>query len=218
MQRYKTIENWLVNSYDVSVQNISKISSLNTYQQEELEFVYNTLDNFRVAIDIGAHIGLVSNQLSQKFQQVESFELNPSICKCLEINMFKKECNNVTIHNCGLGNEKKLVSLKYKAKDTLDKRSFGVHVDEKPGDILVKSLDSFNFKNVDFIKIDTEGYEPLVLLGALVTIKKFKPVIMLENKGYSKRYGYEEESVLEILKPFGYKIIKKFTKDWIIGA
>lgn len=218
MQRYKTIDSWVVNSNDVSIEDTANTSSLDTYQQEELDFVYSRLSNFRVAIDIGAHIGLVSNQLSQRFNNVESFELNPSICKCLKINMTQKGCNNVTIHNCGLGQEKKLVSLKYKSKDTTDKRSFGVHVNEKSGNILITSLDSFNFIDVDFIKIDTEGYEPLVLLGALQTIKNFKPIIMLENKGHSRRYGYDENFILEILKPFGYEIIHKFTKDWVISV
>jgi FkbM family methyltransferase len=218
MQHYKVINDWAVTNQDVSVENTTKKLSLDTYQYEELELVYSKLSNFRTAIDAGAHIGLVSNQLSQKFNNVEAFEFNPNVRECLEINMSNKECNNVTIHACGLGKEEKLVSLNFKAKDTNDRRSFGVHVKETPGDNLIKPLDDFNFVDVDFIKIDTEGYEPLVVQGALNTIKKYKPVIMFENKGHTVRYGYNDNSVLEILEPIGYKILHKFTKDWIIGV
>ena len=36
-----------------------------------------------------------------------------------------------------------------------------------------------NLKKVDFIKMDTEGYEKQVILGAKETIKRFKPVLAL---------------------------------------
>ena len=41
-------------------------------------------------------------------------------------------------------------------------------------------IDDFKLKPI-FIKIDTEGSEHLVLEGLIDTIKKYKPVIMLEK-------------------------------------
>ena len=46
--------------------------------------------------------------------------------------------------------------------------------------IQTKTLDSFNFKDVDGIKIDVEGLEFQVIKGAVNTIKKYRPVIQTE--------------------------------------
>ena len=43
-----------------------------------------------------------------------------------------------------------------------------------------KTLDSFNYKNVDYIKIDVEGYELCVLQGAKKTIERCRPIIQVE--------------------------------------
>ena len=43
-----------------------------------------------------------------------------------------------------------------------------------------KVIDNYNF-NPFFVKIDTEGTEHLVLKGLKKTIKKFKPVLMIEK-------------------------------------
>lgn len=218
MQHYKTINNWVVPDHDISVENTAKKIDIDNYQHEELDLVYKELSNFRTAIDAGAHIGLVSSQLAKKFNIVESFEFNPTTRSCLKTNIDNKNIKNVNIHSCGLGNEEKSVSMSYKAKDTTDRRSFGVHVNNSPGNFLIKSIDSFNFNNVDFIKIDTEGYEPLVIQGAIKTIEKYCPIIMFENKGHASRYGYNDNTVIDILKPYGYKVLHKLSKDWIIGV
>jgi len=46
---------------------------------------------------------------------------------------------------------------------------------------LVKTIDSFNINDVVFIKIDVEGMEYKVLVGAQETIKRCKPIIVFEN-------------------------------------
>lgn len=43
-----------------------------------------------------------------------------------------------------------------------------------------RTLDSYNFEDVDIIKIDVEGYELLVLEGAQQTIEKNRPIIQIE--------------------------------------
>ena len=45
----------------------------------------------------------------------------------------------------------------------------------------VRTLDSFKLSRCDFIKIDVEGFEPAVLLGAIDTIKSCRPTIAFEH-------------------------------------
>jgi hypothetical protein len=69
--------------------------------------------------------------------------------------------------------------------------------DEETVDI--QSLDSFQLKNVDFIKVDVEGFEADVLEGAEETIKRCKPLILVE--------AFEDTRVKveNLMTNFGYK-------------
>ena len=58
------------------------------------------------------------------------------------------------------------------------------------------TIDSLNLHTCDYIKIDVEGAEILVLMGAIETIKKFKPVIMFENT--DKKVSDEMKTSLSI--------------------
>jgi len=53
---------------------------------------------------------------------------------------------------------------------------------EGEGNIECRTLDSFNLTNVDYIKIDVDGFEVPVLQGAQETIRKNNPVINIEMK------------------------------------
>lgn len=45
-----------------------------------------------------------------------------------------------------------------------------------------RTVDSFKFENVSAIKLDLEGHEFEALQGAIKTITKWKPLIMVEDK------------------------------------
>ena len=76
--------------------------------------------------------------------------------------------------------------------------------------VKIRTLDSFNLKNITFIKYDIEGYELRAIQGSEQTIKKYNPVIVVEqNKGnldsvdLLKSWGYE----LKGIDPFGHGYI-----------
>ena len=75
-------------------------------------------------------------------------------------------------------------------------------------------------KNVGLIMMDTEGYELNVLRGADQTIKKFKPVLVMEfHKTFSNRFnnltgrfGYDLEQLQTYVENLGYKSIGYINK------
>ena len=75
-----------------------------------------------------------------------------------------------------------------------------------------ETLDSFNYKNVGFIKYDIEGYELRAIKGSEETIKKYFPVIVVEqNKG--------NLDAVELLKEWGYEckgIDKMMNMDYLM--
>ena len=67
-----------------------------------------------------------------------------------------------------------------------------------------KTLDSFEFKHVDLIKINVEGGELGVVNGAINTIHKWKPVVLFE----------QNEKVVDFFAKLGYNI-KEHKSDTI---
>lgn len=86
---------------------------------------------------------------------------------------------------------------------------------------------AFDVKLIDFLKIDTEGADYLVLLGAeqLLKEKRIK-FIQVENAEHILLSGYTFDDLTKYLKSFGYKPMKTkdtenvifamegFTQDW----
>ena len=69
--------------------------------------------------------------------------------------------------------------------------------------------------DVDLMIVDTEGYELNVLKGAVETIKKFLPVIVMEihkNKDLTSRYGYNKFENAKFLTNLGY-VAKGYIND-----
>lgn len=67
-----------------------------------------------------------------------------------------------------------------------------------PIQVICKTLDEIYTGVPSVIKMDVENHEPYVLRGAANTIKKYKPVIIVEIS------NYETSEVPKILESFGY--------------
>lgn len=193
-------EGWYTIDTDSSLRSASRrANGLENYQTEELFTALKYVTNFGCAIDVGAHVGLMSYHLSQKFEEVHAFEIFTPIYECLVWNLNQRDIHNVTTYNFGVGAATQKVDL------NTGNKTFSTHV--KPnseGQFSIMPLDDLGLTDVGFIKIDAEGYEPFVIQGALNTIKKYKPVILYERKAHATRYGYSRDSVFHILQDLGY--------------
>jgi hypothetical protein len=69
----------------------------------------------------------------------------------------------------------------------------------------VVTLDSFNLDNVDIIKIDVEGFELFVLMGAALTISRDRPIIQTELiDSHLKRASCTAQEIQSFLHGMGY--------------
>jgi FkbM family methyltransferase len=214
------LENWSQLDGDNQLQRaVKKINkdidctlTILDYQKDYLDKALSFVKNFRTAIDAGAHYGVLSYHLNNSFSKVHSFEIYPAVRDCLKENVKKFNLSNIVIHDYGLGEVEKLVSL------DLERGTFGIHIDPNMslGNIPITTIDKLNLKNLDFIKIDCEGYEPFILEGGEKTIKMCSPVILMERKGHTERWGLDKYEPVNILKNWGYQEVVSYKKDCIM--
>lgn len=166
-----------------------------------LEYCDTQSKTFRTVLDIGAWCGTWSRLMEPYADQIVAFEPDKIHFECLQRNCTIKNNNRQQ----AVGNEDKLVSL---TNDdfTQKKRIAG------PGDIKMIRIDDLEYKNIDLIKIDVEGYELEVLKGAQNTLKTVK-YVMLELNGNTENYGSSKLECIDFLKEQGYKMLMKAWPD-----
>lgn len=159
----------------------------------EWNIVKPKITSYRCCLDIGAHVGITTIRYSSFFEQVHSFE--PVHFDLLEENT--RELKNVFRYNTAISNKKDTVEIyqsiansgaciipdQYNRK-IIENRHTGINArykNSKPLLVQTVTIDSFNFTNVDFIKIDVEGHILPVLEGMLETLKRNNPVIQIET-------------------------------------
>jgi len=158
------------------------------YQQWEKEYVEVLRELYRGGefIDIGSSLGLYVICLAEKVRasnghilSVEpvSFNLERQK-KNVELNRVGDLVEYIT---CALGDRRGTVRIK---ADELgaDNNAFVTAAGDL--EIEVVTLDEIvagrHVENIGAIKMDVEGYEPMVILGAKQTIQRYRPVILAE--------------------------------------
>ena len=206
----------------------------------EKSFEYSTLKLFSqivkqgdIIIDAGANAGLYSifySKLIGKGGRVYAFEPDLKTYSLLKENLQLNNCTNVETFNAALSNKEGFVemvaynpdSLKIKDGDAFKymENVADIHAVVRPGFVNAYKLDDTKELNslakIDFIKIDVEGAELLVLEGAVQTILKYKPVIIFELSGnWAKRFKYKPYQVILLLYDLGYEMEEYDLEQWI---
>ena len=161
----------------------------NVFEPEISKLIEKYENKNEIFIDIGANIGYHALYASQFFKGVIAFEPLPPACEQLKKSIKINNYKNVTIHQLACSN-KEGKSRIYYYRDRLSRATIGKYPVKrehktKPASLEIKTvaLDRFLKKTknrIGLIKIDVEGYEPLVIEGMKEIIKKHKPVIITE--------------------------------------
>jgi len=166
-----------------------------------------------VALDIGANVGLWSRDLVKSFGRVIAFEPVAVFRECLEQNVTGA---NFEVRPIALGDQDTMGTMIITEDNSghshLDPNTMGA------GDVQVVQLDNLNFHDINYIKIDCEGYEYRILQGAEQTIRRCRPVVVIEQKphdAYSKQYG--QFAAVDLLKDWGMIKLDQIRDDWIMG-
>lgn len=162
----------------------------------------------RTAIDVGAHVGLWAYNLAQTFDRVQAFEPVKEHRLCFAKNVV---ADNVHMHGIALGDRVGNVAIRTTKGSSGDSRIAG------DGDVMMLTLDSFEFDDVDLIKVDCEGYEENVLRGSVDTIRRCRPTICVEQKrDMATRFGLQPQGGVRLLEEMGYRIAEEISGDYIM--
>ena len=177
--------------------------------EKELPIFLSLLRPGQVFIDIGANIGTYTIRAAQilgTFGRVVAFEpLNANrtrLIAAIDANQVK----NVKVVQAAIGDRDATVTIHDAGRAS--SASIG-HTTGRAFVVQMVTLDRYatesGLQQLDWIKMDIEGAEPLALLGMLRTIKTFRPRFLFENET-----GGAEAT--QILAGLDY-VIGSFTKD-----
>jgi FkbM family methyltransferase len=166
-------------------------------------------------VDIGGNNGQIAIEFAHLVGdngKVFSFEPQRVIFQQLCANVFVNGLDNVYAFNIAIGSEEGLTTIQKPNYFDDGFVNFGdVHVGVQSDyeTVMMRKLDSFSIDNISIIKIDVQGFEKKVLLGAKETIQKNKPIIYVEiEEDQLQLYGDSENSVLQLLIDYGYSFTR----------
>ena len=184
-----------------------------------------------VVFDIGANFGWYSCHFAQlvgETGKVHVFEPTNAIEELknnLILNGFEARC---ILNKVALGAKKGIDTLfipkklgtafaslrEHSYSDSGKSRKISVHIEKLDEYILSNKIEK-----IDFIKMDVEGAEYLVLKGAENVLKQYSPVIMLElYDGHIKCFGYSQGELINYLGGFGYHLYEINEKEKEFGS
>jgi FkbM family methyltransferase len=193
------------------------------------QHILNALDSAlhgrnQLAVEVGAHLGLLTVPLARRFQRVLAFEPNGFNYRLLTANLAVNglkgvECRNEALYSqcveLSLAKaEQQEVPVPLGADGSFDgwsANNLGAFSFSAEGsgvfNAMARTLDSYELNDLAFLKIDAQGADGEVLAGAAETIRRCRPVIVFEwEEELSKNFRVSKADVDRQLESAGYKL------------
>lgn len=162
-------------------------------------------------VDVGANIGfytLLLSDLVGRKGRVYSFEPEKS-----NFNHLKKMCrnrHNVILNNLAVGEKDETINLYISNQLNVDHLTYNSHEKRRIVPIKSISLDKYfsNKEPIDFILVDTQGFDYYVLKGSINVLKHSNNIAVIsEFCPYDlRRAGVSSKTFLSFLKKMGFHI------------
>lgn len=159
-----------------------------------LEIGLTLCSSRRSAVQAGGNIGLWPARLARSFERVYTFEPDRISLECLKANVPE----NVVVSDEALGSAPGVCGIHHK--------SLGSHRIEPEGSgVAITTIDALGLQDLDFLQLDIEGYEAEALAGGAATIERCHPIIQIELRGFSEKFGHTDAQIRERLQAWGYQ-------------
>lgn len=190
---------------------------------ERQRFSYKSIQNYHLPNDIislipteyrttviqaGGNSGLYPLIYSQYFDRVVTFEPDYRWFFCLN---FNANSPNIYKYQAAIGNDNNPVSMIIPSLKGGIPNLGGLHISDN-GDIPKIKIDSLGL-DPTLIHLDIEGAEWDALLGAEKTIKRSKPLIVVEWDSTGEKYGWSKDRAEKLFLKFNYVLFKEWERD-----
>lgn len=137
-------------------------------------------------VDVGANIGasLLQFKLAKPNARIYCFEPSPRYFSCLQQTVEASGWRDVTVEPLGLSSEPKSQAVLHENATTasLAAREYDGHAFLQDRTIDVTTIDEYfaHTGPIDLLKVDTDGHDCDVLLGAETTLRRDQPILFFE--------------------------------------
>ncbi|MEO6231207.1 MAG: FkbM family methyltransferase [Ferruginibacter sp.] len=176
---------------------------------EEFNLIKSIGKQGGIAMDIGANMGYYSIWMSGYYDMVHSFEPNNENHQRLTANISTNDIRNIIPNKSGIGS---YTGNAYFTKNK-DAENHLVVTDngEEKEMITLDTVDNYckanNVNHIDYLKIDVEGFEYDVLLGAEKMLREKKiNILQLEINRSLKFSGKTPDALEKLLEEHGYSL------------
>jgi FkbM family methyltransferase len=186
------------------------------YESDDIEYLMRVLRPDDICFDVGANLGYYTVLMAKAVPQgrVYAFEPDPFSHALLQLNVRINRLENVVINCLALG-ERPGTSSFFRCTDSAfnSLKDTARQAVSSVIEVHVTTLDEFvvanNVSRVDFVKVDVEGAEGLVLAGAkrLLQDSARRPRMLLLElfDGNHEAFGDSEAEIVESLRRSHYE-------------
>ncbi len=213
---------WYVGNVYDSADIAYGIAQNGRVEKDDTELVMKILSELDrpIVFDIGANTGYYGILAATKFNAtVHSFEPIPEYISCIkESSRINGVTDRIITHSVALGSSQDNLELNLSGSGSSLTKNFLDRNSLPTLKVNVETLDSLNLPAPHFIKIDVEGYEWEVLLGAKETITKHRPICFIEiAKTFSERSFIHQnwDDIINFFLGLGY-IIQRNTPAGLV--
>lgn len=184
--------------------------------RQQIQTLHHVLEkglvaDFTAAIDGGANVGDWTSLMADNFNLVHAFEPDFRTCEILQSAVGRRE--NVIVHCAGLLDEPcnvRVIDPSARGKS----RSYFVRRDSL-GEAKCVKVDGLNLPRCGLIKLDVEGAEYPALIGAEATIRRCRPVLIVEIDHHGDRFDRGADQTLGLIASFGYRKVFESRPDQV---
>lgn len=206
---------------------VSDTIKQNSIWEPHLHWVFDRyVHKDSVVIECGCHIGAHTLKLASLCNTLYGFEPMPETYNTLCRNIQLNNITNARIIQQGVSDRVGLTKYCWiphgnPGGSGLDNNPMGIPTwitpTDKQIDVTLTTIDSLHLERLDFMKIDVEGYETLVIKGSMDTIKRCKPVIVMEV--WKNHYGQVDlehtKTLFKDLLDSGYTVKHVYGPDFL---
>lgn len=185
-----TLESWDGFKWQVRDGFIHDNIPLSKHEMAVLNTLIGISSKSKVFADIGAHVGYYTVRMVGHYKEVVAFEPNPYSIEALQTNIDINNLANVKVFQVAVGDksEEKVLNIRQAMSTFVPVTNATITMPVK-----VERLDDL-IEVADVIKMDVEGWEEKVILGAERIIETCQPILVIEHHDhhYAECVGMHE--------------------------